>query len=321
MGTGSETPVAYIELSVHHLEIAGRLPAGPELEQFRAHPLHDKLAEDWLAQDDPDDAAAVGLLDLEKKLFSHWEKGRRARLEEYLKGSRLPPEACDKARASIEDADKKLATRVGKSRTVTPPPVVEIDPGEPIPWPKPELSQGIAALLALMADEEAPARFETARGDTGITAEDARTAAEVLEKLATFVPSEPEPPPEPEKPTVSKAWLNLWNGPSKLAMTVLENVAVELNDLFAPHLINDDELSATPDYQEVVVRLDLGIGASPERIREKALEALRERLGDSLPVTSRVTSKVAEVLNQYFENWRLALDADKVAALVEAKRG
>ena len=361
MGEDLRKAAAYVEFSVHHLEIAGFLPRGPELEQFQAHPLYTKLATGWLAQDETDEPA-VDLLHLEEQLFSRWDEGRQAWIGEYTSGLGLPSEACARAVQIIEGADERLAAGIAKIRArdravadkleaaraeAAKESAAELEvakaemaraisEAESIPWPNPEHARELAALLGEMAEEEAPLPYQQARDYAGISREDAQGASEALEKLATVTtvqltalaelrqadPAEgPAQPEEPQEPTASKGWQKLWEDPSRQAMSILSNVAVELCRLLGPHLLTEDELCASPQYQELIVRIDVPVGSSPERYREKTLETLRSRPMKELPISSRTNSTVSEVLNRYFENWRLALDAESVASLVEAKPG
>ena len=361
MGEDLKKGAAYVEFSVHHLEIAGFLLHGSELEQFQAHPLHARLATGWLAQDDRD-VAAVDLLHLEKRLFSSWNEGRQAWIREYISDLGLPSEACALVVQVIEGADERLAAGIAKMRArdravadkleaakaeaakvraaeleaAKAEMAKAISEAESIPWPNPEHARELAALLEEMAEQDAPLPFQQARDYAGISREDAKSASDALERLATVTtvqlaalaelrqtdpPEGPAQPEEPPDPTVSKGWQKLWEDPSKQAMSILSNVAVELCGLFGPHLLTEDELCASPQYQELIVKIDVPIGSSPERYREKTLEILRSRSVKELPISSRTNSKVSEVLNRYFENWRLALDAESVASLVEVKPG
>jgi hypothetical protein len=359
MGEDSKTSVAYVELSIHNLDVAGVLPRGPELDQFQAHPLYAKLAPGWLAQD-CSEVAAEALLHLEEGLFRAWDEGRRTWLEEYLSALELPSEVHAQAVEIIEGADMRLADGVAKVRArdravadklaaaraeaarvsaaeleVAKAELARaISEAESIPWPNPEHARDLAALLGEMAEPEAPLPYHQARDYAGISQEDARSASDTLDKLAgvtalqlaaldelrrTDPPEGPVRPEEPPEPTVSKGWQKLWDNPSKQAMSLLSNVVIELCRLLGPHLLTDDELCASPQYQELIVRINVPPGSSPERYREKTLEALRSQPLHELPPSGRSHAKVADVLNHYFENWRLALNADSVASLVEAK--
>jgi hypothetical protein len=361
MGEDARKAAAYVEFSVHHLEIAGLLPRGSELEQFQAHPLYARLATGWLAQDDSD-VAAVDLFHLEEGLFRTWDEGRRAWVGEYISGLGLPSEACAQAVKIIEGADVRLAAGIAKMRArdlavadkleaaraeAAKVSVAELEvakaemaraisEAESIPWPNPEHARELAALLGEMAEPEAPLPYQQARDYAGISQEDAQSASDTLEKLAAVTtlqlvaleglrhadpPSGPAQPEDPPGPTMSKGWQKLWDNPSKQAMSILSSVAVELSGLLGPHLLTEDELCASPQYQELIVRINVPVGSSPERYREKTLETLRSRPLSELPISGRTNAKVAEVLNRYFENWRLALEAESVASLVEAKPG
>ena len=360
MGEDLEKAAAYVEFSIHHLEVAGFLPRGSEFDQFQAHPLRAKLAADWLAQDETD-VAAVDLLRLEEQLFNRWNEERQAWAVKYISDLGLPPNACENAVRIIGGADERLAAGIAKIRTrdravaekmeaaraeAAKASAAELEAAkaemaraiseaESIPWPNPEHARELAALLGEMAEPEAPVPFQQARDYAGISREDAEVASDALEKLAvvttvhlvalaelrqTDVPAV-VPPEVPEEPTVSKGWQRLWEDPSKQAMSILSNVAVELYDLFSPHLLSDAELCASPQYQELIVRIDVPVGSSPERYREKTLETLRSLPLGQLPISPRTNTEVAKVLNRYFENWRLALDGEAVTALVDAKPG
>ena len=361
MGEGLEKKAAYAEFSVHHLEIAGLLPLGPELEQFQAHPLRAKLSSGWLAHDETD-VAAVDLLHLEERLFSRWNEARQAWFREYLSDLDVPSEACAHAARILAGADERLAAGIAKMRArdravadkleaaraeaarvsaaelelAKAEMAKAISEAESIPWPNPEHARELAGLLEEMAEQDAPLPFQQARDYAGISPEEAQAASDALEKLAAVTsvqlaalaelrqadpPEGPAQPQSPQEPTASKGWQKLWEDPSRQAMTILSNLAVEMCSLFGPHLLTEDELCASPQYQELIVRIDVPVGSSPERYREKTLETLRTRPVSELPISSRTNGKVAEVLNRYFENWRLALDAESVASLVEAKRG
>ena len=358
MGEGLDKGAAYAEFSVHHLEIAGLLPLGPELEQFQAHPLHAKLSAGWLAQDEADEAA-VDLLHLEERLYNRWSEARQVWFDEYLSDLDLPSKACSRAARILEGADERLAAGIAKMRArdravadkleaaraeaakvgaaeleVAKAEMAKaISEAESIPWPNPEHARELAALLEEMAEQEAPLPFQQARDYAGISREQAQTASDALEKLAAVTavqlaalaelrqadpPEGPVPPQAPQEPTVSKGWQKLWENPSRQAMTILSNLAVEMCSLLGPHLLTEDELCASPQYQELIVRIDVPVGSSPERYREKTLETLRSLPVKELPVSDRANHEVAQVLNRYFENWRLALDAESVKSIVEA---
>ena len=361
MGEDLETSAAYVEFSVHHLEIAGVLPRGSEFDQFQAHPLRANLAADWLAQDETD-VAAADLLHLEEHLFSNWDEARQAWVVEYVSDLGLPSAACEDVIRLVGGADERLAAGIdtirARDRAVADKMEAAraeaakvsaaeleaakaemaraISEAESIPWPNPEHARELSALLGEMAEEEAPLPFRQARDYAGISQEDAQAASGALEKLAavttvqlaalaelrhTDLPEEPTLAEPPQERTVSKGWQKLWANPSTQAMSILSGLAVELHDLLAPHLFTDDELCASPQYQELIVRIDVPVGSSPERYREKTLETLRSRPLTELPASGRTNGEVAKVLNRYFENWRLELNAESVAALVDAKPG
>lgn len=360
MGEDQSTSASYVEFSVHHLEVAGFLPPGPKLDQFLAHPLHARLADGWLAEDESD-AAAVDLLQLEEQLFKDWDESRQTWVVEQISNLGLPSEACAEAVRLIARADERLAAGIAKVRArdrgmaakleaarveAAKASAAELEAAradmaraiseaESIPWPNPEHARELAALLGEMAEDGAPLPFQQARDYAEISSEDAQTASDVLEKLATVTtlqlaaleelrqkdfPDEPVLPEEPQAPTVSKGWQKLWEDPSQQAMSILSHLAVDLCKLIGPHLLTDDELAASPQYQELIVRIDVPVGSSPERYREKTLATLRSRPLEQLPVSDKAHPEVAQVLNRYFENWRVALDAEAVAAIVAPDR-
>jgi hypothetical protein len=359
MGEDSRKAAVYVEFSVHHLEATGFLPRGPELEQFQAHPLYAKLATGWLAEDDSDVAAVdllqleEGLFKTWDDGRQVWVGEDMAGLglpteaaEQAFKVLEGADERLAAGIAKIRARDRAVADKLEAARVEAAKVSVAelevakaemaraISEAESIPWPNPEHARELAALLGEMAEPESPLPYRQARDYAGISQEDAQTAADTLEKLAVVttlqlaaleelrhadVPEGPALPEEPQEPTVSKGWQRLWEDPSKQAMSILSNVAIEMCGLLGPHLLTEDELCASPQYQELIVRIDVPVGSSPERYREKTLETLRSRPLSELPISSRTNGKVADVLNRYFENWRLALDAAAIASLSEAK--
>ena len=115
MGEDLEKAAAYVEFSVHHLESAGFLPGGSELDQFQAHPMHANLSAGWLAQDETD-VAAVDLLHLEEQLFSRWDEARQAWVVEHISDLGLPSSACEDVVRIIGGADARLAAGIAKIR-------------------------------------------------------------------------------------------------------------------------------------------------------------------------------------------------------------
>jgi hypothetical protein len=357
MGEDQSTSASYIEFSIHHLEQAGHLPAGSDLEQFQAHPLHAKLAEGWLAED-IDDEGAADLLQLEERLFKSWDESRQAWVVEHVSTLGLSADVCADAVRLIARADERLAAGIAKVRGRDRAMAAKLEAAreeaakataaelaakkaemaraisqaESIPWPNPEHARELASLLGEMAEEGAPLPFEQARDYARISRRDAETAAEVLERLAEVttlqlaaleemrqkeLPDAPPPAAPPRTPTLSKAWQKLWDNPSGQAMSILNNLVIDICKLIGPHMLTDDELAASPQYQELIVRIDVPVGSSPERYREKTLATLREKRAEELPISAQAHSEVAKVLSRYFENWRISLTAPDVARILD----
>jgi hypothetical protein len=90
--------------------------------------------------------------------------------------------------------------------------------------------------------------------------------------------------------------------------------------LIGPHLLTDDELAESSQYEELIVKIHVPVGSSPERYREKTLETLREGGVEDLPISERTYAEVAEVLSRYFENWRVSMDRTAVLDIIDPDR-